>query len=165
MATSGVVGLMMITSPGTRDPFRIGPAGFYRVRVCRRKPANVFRLQFWPASPPEPPRWLVRDEPPIRSHDHEATRYGAAASDVVVAILWARECGVAPTPQWLTQRLLLSPETLDEILGYAARAGLVVTDDPGSFAVAPRRPVRQPFRPVAVRPATPRPETPRPETP
>lgn len=64
-SATGGVGLTYVTgSPMTAD-LEIGP-GRFRVRVSRGSHEDDERwlLQFWP-SEPTPPRWLLRDKPPV----------------------------------------------------------------------------------------------------
>src|SRR5262249_53177112 len=67
-ASTGEVGLMLLTWSPVKHRLELGPPGCYRVRIARRpasgETGEVWRLQFWPvATPPEAPRWFVRGRP------------------------------------------------------------------------------------------------------
>jgi hypothetical protein len=62
------VGLTDVTGGSPMSADLVLSAGLYRVRVARARGENrtySWRLQFWPAADPEPPRWLVRERPPV----------------------------------------------------------------------------------------------------
>ena len=67
VATAGV-GLTAVTGGGPTSADLVLSAGLYRVRVARARSENhnyTWLLQFWPAADPEPPRWLLRERPPV----------------------------------------------------------------------------------------------------
>jgi hypothetical protein len=147
MATAGIMGLTTVTGGSGPDPFRVGPPGLYRVRFAGRPAgaANAYRLQFWPvetsvATPLEPPRWLARTPHPERRAD-AALAY--LASDLIACVLWAQEGGTELTVRVLADRLLLTPDTVREVIERAVRGRtLAPIDVPGDPA--------QPIHPVVM---------------
>jgi hypothetical protein len=106
LSFSGTVGLSILTGgDNDDDTLQLGPAGQYRVRVCRRTrpPApdprdaagddaadfvagDTWLLQFWPATgSPQPPRWLVRA--PVVIDESPGWDYGSTLDPHVSSVL------------------------------------------------------------------------------
>jgi hypothetical protein len=103
------VGLTDVTGGGPISADLVLSAGLYRVRVARARSENhdyTWLLQFWPAADPEPPRWLLRERPPVTGGiTGWSELFGYPAQELLGVVHWAGGSGGATFDQlkeWAT---------------------------------------------------------------
>jgi hypothetical protein len=163
LATSGVVGLALVTGGRAGGSVELGPPGLYRVRFARRtveEGANPegwpceYLLSSWPVrAPAEPPRWVRRGRPLVDEAAGERNAfdgtYRRAVSDVATLVSWAAEGATPVTLRWLADRLLTTTATVRQIIERPIAAGVLSAtgdlddaDTPLTITVHPRQPAR-----------------------
>ncbi|MDX6279893.1 MAG: hypothetical protein QOH03_964 [Kribbellaceae bacterium] len=106
LSPSGAVQLTSLTCGTDADHVLLGKPGLYRLRIAHRplpqsvhaaedeedylQPRDLWQLDFWPVDgAPEPPRWLRRQNPPVRPPDPGWGRLlGYPAVDIVNVVEW-----------------------------------------------------------------------------
>lgn len=111
---TGVVELALLTGSDGLPGVELGPAGRYRVRICRRgeSPEYAWLIQFFPdAASDVPPRWFRRSA--------ELTGHVPYAADLTSLVAWSTP--LSSTLSDLADRLLLPIDLTREVVVYAVR--------------------------------------------
>ncbi|TYB71262.1 hypothetical protein FXF51_02165 [Nonomuraea sp. PA05] len=176
-------GAVYLTSVMSSDlyvdiPLELGAPGLYRVRVaCRHTPPEIpgfeasegdlWRMQFWPTAL-EPPRWLARSRPAVRSAStgwrtclglpgqevlsavRLAAATGEATEDRIAAAYqpWSSGSGDWNSPiddlsRFAAQLGVLAPATRRDLLPLLVAAGVLITETAGGvtrYRLAPDPP-------------------------